>query len=373
MKFTCLQENLNKGLFLVSHIALKNSYLPILNNVLIQIKNNTIELITSNLEIGIKCQIRGKTKEEGKFIIPCQFLVNYIALLPKQPIEIEIKNSKMFLECDNQKMQINKIAFAEFPTLPELKNKIQYNLKIIDFKKALEQIISAITFNELRPEISGALLNFNSQPNWLTIAGTDSFQIAEKKISFQENSADLIKQIIIPFKTCQELLRILPEEENEIIKICIDTNQICFSFQNIELISRTIEGKFPDYPQIIPKEYKTKVLLDVGELIKGIKRQSLFIPNKKREISLKFSSVDQEIIIFSNSVIGESISKIKGDIKGEDNEIVLDYKYLLNGVQSLKSDKVILEIFNKKQPLILKSPMEEKNLFYFIFPLKEKE
>lgn len=310
MNFTCLQENLNKGLFLVNHITLKNSYLPILNNVLIQAKNNTIKLITSNLEIGIQCQIRGKIEEEGEFIVPCQFLVNYISLLPKQPIKIKIKDSKMFLECNNQKMQINGVDFPEFPMLPELKNKIKYILKITDFKKALEQIISTITFNELRPEISGALFDFNSfQSGRLIIAGTDSYQIAEKKISFQENSAKDAKQVIIPLKTCQELLRILPEEENEIIEISIDTNQICFSFQNVELISRTIEGKFPDYPQIIPKEHKTKVVLEVNELIRGIKRQSLFASNEERELNLRFSFAGQEVIIFRIMLLGKVFLK----------------------------------------------------------------
>jgi DNA polymerase-3 subunit beta len=372
MKFICLQENLNKGLFLVNHLTLKNLNLPILNNVLIQVKNNIIKLITTNLEIGIQCQIRGKIQQEGEFIIPCQLLVNYVSLLPNQPIKIESKDSKLFLECNNQKTQINGVNFAEFPILPKLKNQTEYFLNIIDFKKALEQIIPTITFNELRPEISGALLDFNTfKFNWLTIAGTDSFQISEKKIPFQGNSANGKKQVIIPLKTCQELLRIL-SEENEIIKICVDTNQIYFSFQNTELISRTIEGKYPDYPQIIPKEYKTRAIFNASEFIKGIKRQSLFT-NEKRTLNIEISFSKQEMLIFSRGIIGESSSIIKGKIQGEDNIIVLDCKYLLNGIQSLKSEEVILEVINKKQPLILKSSKEEKNYFYFIFPLIEKE
>ncbi|MBI4653234.1 DNA polymerase III subunit beta [Candidatus Kuenenbacteria bacterium] len=373
MKFICLQENLNKGLFLVNHLTLKNLNLPILNNVLIQAKNNIITLITTNLEIGIQCQIRGKVQQEGECIIPCQLLVNYVGLLPNQPIEIEIKNSKLFLECNNQKTQINGVNFTEFPILPKLKNQTEYFLNIINFKKALEQTIPTITFNELRPEISGALLDFNTfRSNWLTMAGTDSFQIAEKKIPFQQNSANEKKQVIIPLKTCQELLRILPEEENEIVKICVDTNQIYFSFQNTELVSRTIEGKFPDYPQIIPKEYRTRAIFNGSEFIKGIKRQSLFA-SEKRALNIELSFLKQEMLIFSGGAMGESSSIIKGEIQGEDNIIALDYKYLLNGIQSLKSEEVILEIINKKQPLILKSSKEEKNYFYFIFPLVEKE
>ena len=371
MNFTCLQENLNKGLFIVSHIALKNSYLPILNNILIQIKNNTIKLITTNLEIGIECQIRGKIKQEGEFIVPCQLLADYVSLLPNQLIEIEVKNSKLFLKCNKQKIQINGISSIEFPTLPEFKNKIKYIFKIIDFKKALEQVISTITFNELRPEISGALLDFNNfQLNYLTITGTDSYQIAEKKIPIQENLINIPKQIIISFKTCQELLRILPEN-NEIIEIYPNINQIYFSFQNIKLISQIIEKKFPDYPQIIPKKHKTRAIFNANELIKGIKRQSLFVLNNKKEINLKFSSLDQKIIIFSNNTTGESVSEIEGEIKGENNEIFINYQYLLNGIQSLKSDKIILEIIDKKQPLILKSLNEEKNYFYLIFPFNE--
>ncbi|MFH1838165.1 MAG: DNA polymerase III subunit beta [Candidatus Kuenenbacteria bacterium] len=373
MKFICLQENLNKGLFLVNHLTLKNFYLPILNNVLIKVKNNNIKLITTNLEIGIQCQIRGKIEQEGEFIVPCQLLVNYVNLLPNKPIEIEAKDSKLFLKCDNQKTQINGVDFTEFPVLPELKNKTEYFFKIADFKKALEQIIPTIIFNELRPEISGALLDFNAfRSDWLTMAGTDSFQISEKKIPFQKNSANIDKQIIIPIKTCQELLRILPEEENGIIKVCVDTNQIYFSFQNAEIISRTIEGKYPNYPQIIPKKYKTRAIFNTSELIKGIKRQSLFT-NEKRRLDIEFSSSKQEMIIFSDSATGESFSEIKGEIKGENNKIALDYKYLLNGVQSLKSNEVILEIINKEQPLILKSQIEEKDFFYFIFPLVGKE
>ncbi|MEK9129785.1 MAG: DNA polymerase III subunit beta [Patescibacteria group bacterium] len=372
MKFNCLQENLNKGLFIVNHIALKNSNLPILNNILIQVKNNIIKLITTNLEIGIKCQIRGKVEKNGEFIVPSQLLVNYISLLPNQLIEIEVKNSKLFLKCANQKIQINKIDFTEFPILPKIKDKTEYIFKIIDFKKALEQIISTITFCELRPEINGALLDFNNfQLNYLTITGTDSFQLAEKKIPIQKETTNTTKQqIILPLKTCQELLRILPEIEGENIKIYINTNQIYFSFQNIKLISQIIEGKFPDYPQIIPKKYKTKIILNINELIKGIKRQSLFILNEEKNLNLKVFNKEQKMVIFSNNTIGESISEIIGEVEGENNEITINYKYLLNGIQSLKSDKVIIEIINKEQPILLKSLIEKENYFYLIFPLK---
>ena len=255
MKFTCTQENLYRGLSRVAHVANKSATLPILNNVLIRAEDGGINLNTTNLEIGIKTLIRGKVKEGGEFTTQAKLLFDYVALLPKENIEIELNEQTLHLTCQNYKTSIKGLPTTDFPVIPEITKEKAVKIKSSTLKRALTQVIFAVTLDESRPEISGVLLSFSG--NILTLVGTDSYRLAEKKIKIESELPSDLK-VIVPLKTMQEVLRILTDETDQEVVIYINESQILFQLDSeVELISRLIDGNYPDYEQIIPTANKT--------------------------------------------------------------------------------------------------------------------
>lgn len=386
MKFSCIQENLSQGLNIVSHIASKNTSLPILNNVLIKAEKGILNLITTNLELGIKCQVRGKIEKDGTYTVNSKLLNDYINLLNRQKIEIELKNDNLEITTDQQTTKIKGNSADEFPLIPQLEQKNPYQCSIDDLVKAFSQVLFAVSVSETRPEISGVYLNFSE--NNLTLAATDSYRLAEKKIKLKEK-AKAEREVIIPARTAQELLRILGtahqleieegKEANNIVSIYFEDNQVLFSFDNIELVSRIIEGQYPNYQQIIPANYKTKGVVNISDFIKAVKTAALFSRTGIFDINLEFK--DGKLVVSStNNQLGENKSKIDGQIEGDNNKVVINFRYLLDGLQNIDSTDVIFEMIDPANPCILR-PAESLNdqkqaiagqdYLYIIMPIKQ--
>ncbi len=241
MKFSSLQENLKHGLAIAGHIAGKNINLPILNNVMIEIKEGDIKIITTNLEIGTVHSIRGKTEEVGSFTVDAKLITDYIGLLPNKKVNIEQKDNSLIIECENYKTKIKGQSAEEFPLIPEIKKEKHYSAKISEFKKALSQVVFAVANSESRLELSGVYFSFNN--NKLTLAATDSYRLAEKQVDIKTNQEKTEQNVIVPARTLQELIRILSNlkdsgdviDEKEEIKFYISDNQVLFTINSTEL------------------------------------------------------------------------------------------------------------------------------------------
>ncbi|MBT4277672.1 DNA polymerase III subunit beta [Candidatus Falkowbacteria bacterium] len=384
MKIICTQENLNQGLSIVSNLSNKNPNLPILNNVLIKAKQGVITLTSTNLEMGINCIIRGKIDNDGNFTIPAKTTTDYVNLIKDKQVNLNLKDNEIELITSNNKTRFKGVSSQDFPTIPEIKKENKYTTSVRDFKDCLNKIIFAVANTSSRPEINGAVFDFNSKNKMLTVAATDSYRLAEQKISLKNSGED--KRIIVPGKTLQEVVRILglikETEENSDkgdVNIYISNdNQILFTFsdtkigadENIELISRLIEGNYPEYQEIIPENHNTEIIVNKNDLINTVKKSSLFTKNKIDSIKLNFLKDSNELTVYSaNAETGENLSKLQVKIKGEDNEIVLNYHYLLDGLQHIDGDDVILEVINKDVPCVLRSA-EKNNYLYIIMPIR---
>ncbi|MFA6918821.1 MAG: DNA polymerase III subunit beta [Patescibacteria group bacterium] len=374
MKISCTQENLNQGLLAVSHIANKNTNLPILSNLLFKIENKTLTLEATNLEIGITANIRSKVEEDGEFSVDARLLANYIALLPKERIDFELDGDNLKIECQKQKTKIKTQSASEFPLIPKIVKENPCIVDIKAFKQAISEVVFSASNSESRPELSGVFVSFTN--NELVMAATDSYRLAEKKISLIENKYD--KKIIIPVKTLQEISRILSifrEDTNlesaENMEIYLTDNQIMFSYNGIDLVSRLVEGQYPDYTQIIPTNHKTKAKINVAELIKNIKTSSLFTRNGIFDIKLDLNVNSKEVVITSSSSqSGENISVVGAEITGENESIILNYRYLLDNLQIISSDFVDIEIGDVNSPCVIKSENDDKYI-YIIMPIRQ--
>lgn len=378
MKFSSLQENLKQGLFVVGHAAGKNINLPILNNIKIEAKEGNIKLTATNLEIGITHNVRGKIEKEDSFTINSKIITDYVSLLPNKKINVTKEGESLSIECENYKTKIKGQSAEEFPLIPIVDRKNYYSAKIDEFKKALSQVVFAVSTSESRLELSGVFFNFNN--NKLTLAATDSYRLAEKKINIKSNTTNTDQGIIIPAQTLQELIRILSVlkesgdiEESEEIKFYVSENhnQILFTIKSTELVSRLIEGQYPDYKQIIPGKGKTTILINKVELIRAVKASSLFSKTSINDVNLDFPKNKNQVVISSASdQTGESIINLEASVEGDDNGVVVNYRYLLDGLSNIEGENIKMEVINNNTPCILQ-PEKDKDYLYIIMPIKQ--
>jgi len=371
MKLSSLQENLKNGLTIVSHVAGKNINLPILNNAMIEAKNGNIKLITTDLELGVVCTIRGKVEKEGAFTVDSKIITDYISLLPNKKADIEKKGSELIISCGNHKTKIKGQSAEEFPLIPSVEKKDGYKFNIGDFKEALSQVVFAVSNSESRLELSGVYFSFDEKK--LTIAATDSYRLAEKTIDIKNNKNIKKQKIIIPAKTIQEIIRITANKniEKDEIEVFVSENQILFVFDNTEIVSRLIEGQYPDYRQIIPSNTKTKITVNKKELVRAVKAAALFSKTGINDINLDFPQGKNIIVISSASgQTGENTSDVPAEVSGNDNGVVVNYRYILDGLNNIESDMLNIEVIDANTPCLIK-PEKQKNYVYIIMPIKQ--
>lgn len=378
MKLSGLQENLKQGLFFVNHIANKNINLPILNNVLIRAQENNIEFVSTNLEIGITCNIRGKVEKPGVFTVDSKLITEYINLLPNKKVDIELKDNDLVVSSENYKTKIRGLSAEEFPLIPQVDKDNYFTADLEVFKKALSSVVFSASASDTRLELTGVLFIFKDKQ--LVLAATDSYRLAEKKIDVSSggsNKGDF--KIIVPARTIQELVRIISGMSNQDlggdtkkeIKFYISENQIMFACGPIELVSRLIEGQYPDYEQIIPTKSRTNALVSRQELMRAVKAASLFSKSGINDINLDFPNGKNKVVVSSISgQTGENISEIEAEVNGEDNGVVVNFRYLLDGLNNIDSDNLKIEIIDGNTPCILK-PEKEKDCLYIIMPIKQ--
>ncbi len=365
MKFSCTQENLNRGLSVVSHIANKNANLPILGNVLIEASKTGIKLSATNLEVGISCLVRGKVEEEGRTTVPARLFTDYVGLLPNERVDIELVDNDLVVDCRKSHTKIKGMSPDEFPVIPKIETKVANHIRTKEFKKAVSSVVFAVAYDESRPEISGVYTHLENQE--LTLVSTDSYRLAERKVKLI-NTVKKEQKVIVPARTYQELMRIL-EEEKEETKITLNENQILFTVDDVELVSRVIDGQYPDYQQIIPKEQQTKAIINVAEFTKAVKTASLFCKSGINDINLDFE--DSRINIFaSNTQVGENKSELEIKLEGQPNQIVFNYRYLLDGLANLETEEAELRLIDSVNPGLL-APIGQTGYLYIIMPIKQ--
>lgn len=370
MKIICLQENLKKELNAVQNIIGKNLTLPILNNILLNTDKKQLKLSATDLEIAITDYVACKIEKDGGITIPAKILVNFINNLPNKKIEISVKNNIINLKCENYKSTIKGLDSNDFPIIPKIKNEPMLEINSILLKNSLEQIINFVSLSDIRPEITGILFNYSSDKE-IKLTTTDSFRLGEKTINIKDNKIKKQGQgsVIIPYKTTQELIRVISNQEEDIIKISIENNQILFSFSKIQIISKLIEGNYPNYQQLVSQQPETNISIDREEFLKAIKLSSFF-SSRINDVRLRINPKKSSIEAFSQDVeLGENFSEISAEIKGKDMEIIFNHKYLLDGLNNINTKRISLGLVNETSPGILK-PEGDSSFNYVIMPIK---
>ncbi len=376
MKLISVQENLKRGLSIASHGTGKNINLPILSNILIRAKNNSIELISTNLEIGIIYQLRGKVEKEGEFTVDSKIITEYVNLLPAENVLLEVEDeNSLKVECLNYQTKVRGESAQEFPLIPNVNQDNYYYCSADGLRQALNSVIFAASTNDNRVELAGVLFNFEN--NELILVATDSYRLAEKKLAVKTKNEFIEQRVIVPARTIMELLRILSNYSNEGVeldkaegvKITVSDNQILFSVDSVDLVSRLISGQYPDYKQIIPDKSQTTIKINRADLLRAAKATAIFSKTGINDISLEFKD-SQTIISASSGQSGESRAEVKSDISGGDNEIAMNYRYLVDGLNNLIGDEATIGVASSNTPCLLTS-ITDDSYRYVVMPIRQ--
>ncbi len=372
MNISLLQKNLKEGLNIVGRASSKSVTLPVLKNILINTKDNFINLSATDLEISIKWWSLSKIEKEGEITIPYSSFSSFVNFLPSEKVNITTKNNSLFLQCGDYKTQLNGIKADEFPVIPEVQEKQKININSVILCEGLMQIIDIPSLSKVKPEISGILFSLINKE--LKLVATDSYRLAEKKISFtQDNQSNF--SFIIPQRSAREIINILKDTNKE-VEIIFDDNQILFRIKmddfdhpSIELTSKIIEGNYPDYKSIIPEKLNTQIIINKDDFLNKIKAASVFT-SRINEVNLTVYPDKEEMVIKSSNIdLGNYESKIKGKTKGEEVSISFNYKFILDGLINIKSSEISLEINDDNSPGILK-PIGKDDFLYVVMPVK---
>jgi DNA polymerase-3 subunit beta len=282
MKLSCLQENLNRGLGIVGRAVATRTTLPITNNVLLATDEGRLKLVATNLEMAISCWIGATIEDEGAITVPARLLTEFVSSLPSDTINVALspQTKTLGLKCARFEARISGIDAKDFPPIPSVEEGITTKVEVESLRQAINQVVFAAATEESRPVLTGVCARFENDS--LTLAAADGFRLAVYKLSTTGKVSEKT-EVIIPARTLSELNRLIADQE-EAVEIMLNPNksQVLFRLKkkdlniNIELVSQLVQGTFPNYAQLIPQSYNTRVIVHVAEFLRATRTASIF-------------------------------------------------------------------------------------------------
>ncbi len=367
MRLFCTQRDLDYALNIVDKAISPNNTLPVLNNILLKAEGKKLYFSATNLEIAISCSIDADVRGEGSITVPAKLITNYVSLLSDEKVEVSVAEGvSLAIDSSSSHTKIKCISADEFPLIPKVDKGQEFKVPISDFHKAISETVFAASLNTTRPVLSGVFLK--SSGDDLKMVATDSYRLAEKSLKVPGMSKNDIS-CIVPARTMIEAGKILGKSDAKEVRINISKNQILFKINGIELISRLIEGKFPDYEKIIPKDKKTTIEVSVEDLSLVLKRVSLFARENNNSVKLSATNDGKLAITSDETKVGEEKADIAIKIEGDNNKISLNSQYLLDVLSYIGEDKIRFLMNDKSSPATIK-PLKGDDYVYIIMPLK---
>lgn len=365
MKASILKEDLYRGLGYVGKIVTSRGQLPILNNVLIDANKEGISLVATNLEMGLRVNIGGQVLEEGSITVPAKNLTELVGSLDEGIIELVLGDEKLKVMGKNSRGIMTGTLASEFPVVPKISNGKKTKIPKKIFAEISQQVAFAAAVDESRPVLTG--VRFEASENKLKIIATDGFRLSRKFIDsavFNE-----IGLLVLPARTVLELGRIAGDEHEDEIKMetVSDNNQVIFECGKVQLVSRLLEGNYPEVDKIIPQDFKTDFKVDRKELEKVLKTASIFA--RENNNIVKFKINDSELVITAQaSQIGENEGRLEIEKDGEDGEIAFNYKFLQDFISSREDERLHIKINDSLSPGVFMG--EDETLLHLIMPVR---
>lgn len=366
MKFVSIKDNLKEAILLVEKTTGKKVTLPILNAILFKAEKGIITLTATNLETGIEVWIPGKILEEGQAALPGRVISSYVSFLTDEQVTLESQKDNLTIATPRGKTLIKGYPVADFPLLPKLKRDYLFTVSAPAIREALAKILVATAISDIKPEIASVLFLFS--PRGLKLAATDSFRLAEWKTEGTFGTHTEPVAMLLPGRSAAELMRLV-EVEAQDVEINIAKGQVTFVTKRFQMVSRLTEGVFPEYGRIIPAKFATEVVVVREELIQALRLSGLFV-GKLNDVGLSLDASKGIIeLTTANTEVGENTHRVGADIRGESLSISFNYRYFLDGITQLSSEKIFLGFNGPSGPVLMRN-QNDTTYLYIAMPMR---
>jgi len=365
MELNVTQENFARALSAVGRVASNKTGLPILSNILLRTDGNRLLVAATNLEIATTQYIGAKITKPGAITVPARLISEFVSSLPKESIELKVVNDNIHLTSGNYSSIINGVVADDFPELPTIneESSISYTINVEDFKQAVSQTVITASSDSTRPVLTGVY--WHSHEGQLYLAATDGYRLSERRLV--ETSSEV--SAIIPVQTLQEVLRTITDSVDT-VDILFDETQVRFRINEAEIISRLVDGNFPDYRQLIPPSSETRAVVKKPEFVRVTKIAGLFARESGGSVTMTVDSDSKNVSLHSiASEFGENTSELTAEVTGG-GQVTLNSRYLSEALSVLDDDTIEFSFSGKLSPCILKSTKKDTNYYHVIMPLK---
>lgn len=365
MELSVTQENLNRALTIVGRVASSRASLPILSNILLRTEGNRLLVAATNLEIAATCYVGAKVTKQGELTLPARLIAEFVANLPKGTIDITSKGTSMTLASGKFSSVMSGIDASEFPELPSIDEKeaVTYTLSVADFKQAVTQTVITTSADTSRPVLTGVY--WHALDGELYLAGTDGYRLAERRLVSTKSTI----QAIVPSSSLNEVLRIINDSVQE-VEILFDNTQVRFRVGEAEVTSRLIDGNYPDYRQLLPKQSETVVELKADEFARIVKVAGLFARESGGSVTLNADADTGLLSIHSiASELGENTSSADAKISAS-GQITLNSRYITEALSVIEGTTITFRFSGKLSPCVLSAVEKKPNYTHIIMPLK---
>ena len=362
MKFSVSKEKLLSGLQTVQNVVSTRTTLPILSNVLLQARDGQLRLTTSDLDVGITGAIEAQVEREGATTLPARRLATIVKELPASDIHIDVDSKNIAsIRCGQSFFKIMGLPEEEFPPLPQFAEAKVFTIPQQQLKDALKKTAYAISTDETRYVLNGILFSFKEGK--LTMVATDGRRLALVDIELEYPPENAV-EIIVPTKCVTELSRLLGESGD--VKMSVAENQVAFEVGSTLLISKLVEGNYPNYRQVIPAETKERVALERELFLTAVHRVSLLASEKSNSVKLVFSNNNIEIVA-NTPDIGEARESLPVSYKGREFSIAFNPEFLMAPLRNLANDEVFLDLIDEMSPGVIKI---QTPFLYVLMPMR---
>lgn len=374
MKISCLQENLAKGLGIVGRAVASRSTLPVLSNVMLATDNGRLKISATNLEIGINCWVGAKVEEEGAITAPARLLTDFVNSLPPERIDLElaVRTQTIHLRCARFEANIKGIDAQEFPVVPTADDSDHFiRLEADTLRRMIGQVVLAAATDESRPILTGVLAVFEGDR--LTMAAADGYRLSVQSIPL-DKAVEEKTEIIIPARALAELARISADQEDPVdVAITPARNQVLCHLHDVDLVSQLIEGRFPDYQQIIPSSHSNRAVLDVASFLKATRVSHLFARDSANIVRLEVTPGEELVpgrvtLAATSTELGDNVGQLDATIEGEPLEMAFNAKYLIDVLSVLDAAQVALETSSASSPGVLRI-VGDDSFIHVIMPM----
>lgn len=371
MKLSILQENLSRGLIITSRSVATRAQLPVLGNILLSTDKGRLKLSATNLETGINLWLGAKIEKDGAISIPAKILTEFVSSLPVGRIEIEARENVLHLTSGSYEASFVGMAANEFPAVPSATAKVALKFESPLLALAINQTAFAAAQDEGRPVLTGVL--FKSQNKGLILAATDGYRLSLKKlkgVAGIEKVKEFKNGLVLPARALLEVARIATEETEGKLGLAVtpEASQVIFAISDIEVVSRLIEGRFPDFEKIIPGKGKTKVLVEREELTRAVRIASIFARESANIVKFNIQKGSFEVSA-NTAQVGDNKSRVGSKIEGEPGKIAFNSRYLLDLLNIIGAEQVSFEMTGSLNPGVFR-PVGDDSYLHIIMPVR---